>query len=79
MSGRSLTTFKRDSKKIFKTSPGRWLLEKRLQQAYYLIVKKDKNHLTFTLKSALKISRTFRALSVSNLARLLQRFFQIYK
>lgn len=40
MSGRSLTTFKRDFYKLFKTSPGRWLLQKRLQQAYYLITKK---------------------------------------
>lgn len=40
MSGRSLTTFKRDFKKIFKTSPGRWLLKKRLQHAHYLITNK---------------------------------------
>ena len=40
MSGRSLTTFKRDFQKIFKMAPGRWLLQKRLQQAYFLITKK---------------------------------------
>lgn len=42
MSGRSLTTFKRDFKKIFEISPGKWLLKKRLQQAYYLLSEKGK-------------------------------------
>ncbi|HEY5748614.1 MAG TPA: AraC family transcriptional regulator [Chryseolinea sp.] len=40
LSGRSITTFKRDFEKVFNTSPGRWLLEKRLQEAYFLIDKK---------------------------------------
>ncbi|MFY0252548.1 helix-turn-helix domain-containing protein [Chitinophaga sp. 30R24] len=40
LTGRSLTTFKRDFEKIFNTSPGRWLLEKRLQEARFLIEKK---------------------------------------
>lgn len=42
MSGRSLTTFKRDFKKIFKMAPGKWLLQKRLQQAYFLITKRGR-------------------------------------
>lgn len=42
MSGRSLTTFKRDFEKIFHTTPGRWLVQKRLKEAYYLITKKGK-------------------------------------
>lgn len=41
MSGRSLTTFKRDFEKIFHTTPGRWLVRKRLEEAYYLITKKS--------------------------------------
>lgn len=42
LTGRSLTTFKRDFEKIFNTSPGRWLLQKRLEEAYYLISKKGR-------------------------------------
>ncbi len=37
MSHRSLSTFKRDFKKSFDSTPGRWLLEKRLQHAKALI------------------------------------------
>jgi AraC-like DNA-binding protein len=40
LSGRSVATFKRDFEKIFHTSPGNWLLQKRLQQAHYLIKEK---------------------------------------
>jgi AraC-like DNA-binding protein len=35
LTGRSLTTFKRDFKKAFNTSPQRWLLQKRLELAHY--------------------------------------------
>jgi AraC family transcriptional regulator, exoenzyme S synthesis regulatory protein ExsA len=34
---RSLSAFKRDFEKIFDTSPGKWLLEKRLQHALHLL------------------------------------------
>ena len=37
LTGRSLATFKRDFEKIFHIPPGRWLQQKRLEQAYYLI------------------------------------------
>jgi len=37
LTGRSLATFKRDFQKVFQESPGSWLLNKRLQEAYYLI------------------------------------------
>jgi len=40
LTGRSLTSFKRDFQKVFNTSPGRWLLEKRLEEAHFLIEKK---------------------------------------
>ena len=37
LTGRSLSTFKRDFIKIFETTPEKWLQEKRLEQAHYLI------------------------------------------
>jgi len=43
LSGRSLTSFKREFSDIFKTSPGTWLKDKRLSEAYYLIQKKSRN------------------------------------
>jgi AraC-like DNA-binding protein len=43
LSGRSLSSFKRDFAEIFKISPANWLKEKRLSEAYYLIKKKSQN------------------------------------
>jgi AraC-like DNA-binding protein len=40
LTGRSLATFKRDFEKIFKTTPGQWLQQRRLKEAYYLIKEK---------------------------------------
>lgn len=37
LTGRSLATFKRDFKKTFHETPGKWLLKRRLKEAYYLI------------------------------------------
>lgn len=37
LTGRSLSAFKRDFRAIFGEAPGRWLLKRRLQEAYYLI------------------------------------------
>lgn len=42
LTGRSLSTFKRDFEKIFTITPSRWLLQKRLQKAYYLIKEERK-------------------------------------
>lgn len=43
LTGRSLTTFKKDFQKIFDTTPGRWLTRKRLDLAHFqLAVKKAK-------------------------------------
>jgi AraC-like DNA-binding protein len=42
LTGRSLSAFKRDFKMIFDETPKRWLLQKRLQEAYFLIEKKHK-------------------------------------
>lgn len=35
LTGRSLSSFKKDFQKIFKTTPGRWLTRKRLEHAHY--------------------------------------------
>jgi len=40
LTGRSLATFKRDFTKIFNTSPGKWLQQRRLKEAYLLIREK---------------------------------------
>lgn len=40
LTGRSLATFKRDFEKTFGTTPNKWLQQKRLTDAYYLITEK---------------------------------------
>jgi len=40
LTGRSIATFRRDFKKAFNTTPQKWLTEKRLDLAHYLIVEK---------------------------------------
>lgn len=42
LTGRSLTTFKRDFGKAFNTTPQRWLTRKRLELAYYELTEKQK-------------------------------------
>jgi AraC family transcriptional regulator, exoenzyme S synthesis regulatory protein ExsA len=42
LTGRSLATFKRDFEKLFDITPSRWLLQRRLQEAHYLIKEKGK-------------------------------------
>ncbi|MVM33752.1 helix-turn-helix domain-containing protein [Spirosoma sp. HMF4905] len=42
LTGRSLTTFKRDFKKAFYTSPQKWLTQKRLALAHYQITEKKR-------------------------------------
>jgi AraC family transcriptional regulator, exoenzyme S synthesis regulatory protein ExsA len=37
LTGRSLTTFKKDFKGAFNSSPGKWLTQKRLELAHYQI------------------------------------------
>lgn len=41
LTGRSLASFKRDFKKIFQTSPRKWLQDRRLKEAYTLLEKKQ--------------------------------------
>ncbi|HTE32350.1 MAG TPA: AraC family transcriptional regulator [Chryseolinea sp.] len=43
LTGRSLSAFKRDFVQVFSTTPSRWLLEKRLQEAHFLIKKKNRS------------------------------------
>ncbi|HKR06181.1 MAG TPA: helix-turn-helix domain-containing protein [Bacteroidia bacterium] len=40
LTGRSLTTFKRDFKKAFNATPQRWLTQKRLELAHYQLTEK---------------------------------------
>lgn len=40
LTGRSLATFKRDFQKVFNTTPQRWLLNKRLHEAHFLIAER---------------------------------------
>ena len=42
LTGRSLATFKRDFEKLFHSTPSRWLQQRRLQEAHYLIREKGK-------------------------------------
>nr|WP_315025997.1 AraC family transcriptional regulator [uncultured Chryseobacterium sp.] len=69
LTGRSLATFKRDFEKIFGTAPGKWLLQKRLQEARYLLEKgkrvsdiyldlgfEDLSHFSFAFKKQFGLS-----------------------
>ncbi|MDY3537187.1 AraC family transcriptional regulator [Riemerella anatipestifer] len=42
LTGRSISTFKRDFQKIFNQTPNKWLIKKRLDLAYFLISKQGK-------------------------------------
>lgn len=42
LTGRSLSTFKRDFTKLFNTTPEKWLQKRRLEQAHFLILQKRK-------------------------------------
>lgn len=70
LTGRSLATFKRDFEKAFHTSPNRWLQQKRLDDAHYLIKEKgwrssdvymevgfkDLSHFSFAFKKAFGVA-----------------------
>jgi AraC-like DNA-binding protein len=43
LTGRSISSFKREFKTIFNDTPSNWLVKKRLQDAYFLIDKHSKN------------------------------------
>lgn len=42
LTGRSLSAFKRDFKATFNNTPNQWLVQRRLQEAHFLINKKNK-------------------------------------
>ena len=52
--GRSLSTFKRDFSKTFGTTPGSWLINKRLEFARHLLETTDKNIYEIILDSGFK-------------------------
>jgi AraC-like DNA-binding protein len=70
LTGRSLSTFNRDFKKLFHTTPQKWLTDKRLELAYYHLAEKKKkpnevylevgfedlSHFSFTFKKKYGIS-----------------------
>lgn len=69
LTGRSLATFKRDFEKTFGITPGKWLLQRRLQEARYLLEKgkkasdiyldlgfEDLSHFSFTFKKQFGLS-----------------------
>ena len=64
LSGRSLSLFKRDFKKIYNTTPGRWLTRKRIEYGRYLLQKTDKSVTEAALDCGLKnhshFSRVFK-------------------
>lgn len=41
LTGRSVSGFKRDFRNIFDQSPAKWLIQRRLREAYFLILKKQ--------------------------------------
>lgn len=42
LTGRSISSFKRDFAKVFRTTPEKWLQKRRLEMAYFLISQKNK-------------------------------------
>lgn len=61
---RSLSTFKRDFQKLMHTTPGKWLMEKRLNHAMKLLTNKDKtvNEVAFEsgFENASHFARSFK-------------------
>ena len=72
LTGRSLSTFHRDFKKLFHTTPQKWLTKKRLELAYYQLTEKNKkptevylevgfedlSHFSFAFKNQYGVSPT---------------------
>ena len=59
LTGRSLAGFKRDFQKRFHTSPGKWLLEKRLQQSMALLKNRGKSVAETAFESGFENSSHF--------------------
>lgn len=50
LSGRSISTFKRDFQKLFNSTPEKWIREQRLEKAHYLIKEKKQKPSDIYLK-----------------------------
>lgn len=51
LTGRSLTTFKRDFKKAFNTTPQKWIIQKRLELAHYQLSEKGQKPIEVYLET----------------------------
>ena len=51
LTGRSLTTFKRDFQKAYNTTPQRWLTQKRLELAHYQLAEKSRKPIEVYLEA----------------------------
>jgi AraC-like DNA-binding protein len=51
LTGRSLTTFKRDFKKTFNTTPQKWIIQKRLELAHYRLSEKGQKPIEVYLET----------------------------
>jgi AraC-like DNA-binding protein len=60
LTNRSISAFKRDFKKQFQSTPGKWLMEKRLQHAFNLLTNSDKNVTEAGFESLSHFSKAFR-------------------
>jgi AraC-like DNA-binding protein len=65
MTGRSISSFKRDFQAIFGISPGRWLLYRRLKEAYFLIKQQGRSpsdvYITVGFEDISHFSRSFKS------------------
>ena len=57
--GRSLSTFKRDFKNFFRQTPGKWLIDRRLEYASTLLISSDLNVSEICYESGFKNSSHF--------------------
>lgn len=77
LSARSLSAFKRDFEKAYQTSPGKWLLERRLHYAHQLLSKGGKTVAEAAFESGFEstshFSRVFKARYQHTPASLLQK------
>ncbi|GKT29331.1 AraC family transcriptional regulator [Aduncisulcus paluster] len=58
LSGRSLSSFKRDFKKTFNTTPARWIRERRMSWAEQLLRNSGKVLQRFPMNPAMKVCPT---------------------
>lgn len=54
LTGRSLTTFKRDFKKAFSIAPQKWIIQKRLELAHYYVIEKKRKPVDVYLEAGFK-------------------------